>query len=99
MKSIAEIRARREALIAAADNQREALAVDFAALKGPARLVGKGLNAIDWLRQNPLVIGIAAAILVVARPRKLFSLATRGVVLWRGLQSLRQLLDKAGVRS
>jgi len=99
MKTIAEIRARRERLIAEAARQRRNVAARYVSLRGPASVVASGLNVIDWLRQHPLVIGAAVAAVVVVRPRRALSLAARGVFLWRALRTIRGFLAEVRVSS
>lgn len=97
MKTIAEIRARREQMVAEAARQRGAIALQYVSMEGPANVLGKGLDAVDWLRRNPLVLGVAAAVLIVMRPRRALRLASRGVLAWRSVSSIRNFLREAGV--
>jgi hypothetical protein len=99
MKTIAEIRARREPLVAQIARQRQDIAAGYSSLRGPASVVASGLNVVDWLRQHPLVVGAAAAVLVVARPRRALRLAGRGVLLWRSWQTIRSFLRETGAAS
>ena len=99
MKTIAEIRAQREPLVAQAARQRREIAAGYASLRGPASVVASGLNVIDWLRRHPLVVGAAAAVLVVARPRRALRLAGHGALLWRSLHAIRGFLKETGVAS
>ena len=97
MKTIAEIRSQREQMVAEAARQRDAIALNYVSLQGPANVIGKGLDAVDWLRQNPLVLGAAAAALIAIRPRRALRLAGRGVFVWRSVTSIRNFLRDAGV--
>jgi hypothetical protein len=99
MKSIAEIHASRARLVADAARQRRTLATNFSSLRGPANLLGHGLDAACWLRNNPLVVGVATAALVVLRPRGVLKLAGRGLFAWRAIQSVRQYFKAARVTS
>ena len=97
MKSVAEIRARRDGLVAKAARQRAALAVDGAALQEPAQWIARGLCVLDWLRQRPLLVGIAAVAVVVAKPRAVLKTVARGLVAWRAIRTLRGFLKEASV--
>ncbi|OGA05391.1 MAG: hypothetical protein A3H35_21790 [Betaproteobacteria bacterium RIFCSPLOWO2_02_FULL_62_17] len=99
MKTIAEIRALREPLVAESARQRDAIGLRYSSLQGPANAVALGLGALSWLRRHPLVVGVAAAVLVVARPRRALRLATRGLILWRLLRAIRDFLRQTGVAS
>jgi hypothetical protein len=96
MKSIAEIRLLRERLVADASRQRHAVAKNYSSLQGPANLLGRGIDMVHWLRRNPLVVGLATAVLVVMRPRGALKLAGRGLVAWRAIQTVRGLFKAIG---
>ena len=99
MKSIAEIRARREQLIADAARQRDEFSRNYSTLEGPARLVDRGIGLVGWLRKRPLVVGVVTAVLVVIRPRGALKLAGRGLFAWRALRTIRGFLKETGVTS
>ncbi len=101
MKTIAEIRALREQLVAEAARQRAGLAQKYSSLQGPANTVARGLGVVSWLRRHPLVVGAAAAVLVVVvvQPGRALRLAGRGVLLWRSLHAIRGFLKETGVAS
>ncbi len=99
MKTIAEIRALREQLVAEAARQRSTIALQFSSLQGPANAAARGLQVFGWLRQHPLLVGATAAVLVAVQPRRALRLAGRGVVLWRSLRMLRGWLREKGVAS
>lgn len=97
MKTIAEIRALREHLVAEAARQRGAIALEYSRLQGPANAAARGLGVVSWLRRHPLVVGAAAVVLVVVQPRRALRLAGRGVLLWRSLRMIRGFLRETGV--
>ena len=99
MKTIAEIRALRESLVAESARQRDAIALRYSSLQGPANAVALGLGALSWLRRHPLVVGAAAAVLVVARPRRALRLAGRGLLVWRSLRAIRGFLRQTDAAS
>ena len=96
MKTIAEIRALREPLVAETARQRDTIGRRYSSLQGPANAVALGLGALNWLRRHPLVVGVAAAALVVARPRRALRLAARGLLVWRSLRAIRGFLRQTG---
>ena len=99
MKTTAEIRALREALVAESARQRADIGLSFSSLRGPANTVALGLGAVGWLRRHPLVAGVAMAVLVAARPRRALRLAGRGLILWRSLRAIRGFLKDTGAAS
>lgn len=46
-------------------------------------------DGINWLKRHPAAVGGAVLAVVVARPRRAWRWARRGLVLWRGWRSLR----------
>ena len=56
-----------------------------------------GLAAGEWLRRHPLVVGAAATVAVLLRPRRMLRLAGRGLVLWRTLRSVQTFLRQLRV--
>ncbi|MFM9972675.1 MAG: YqjK-like family protein [Burkholderiales bacterium] len=97
MKTIAEIRARRQSLLAQAERQRIALSRQYASLQAPANLAARGIAGILWLKQHPLVIAVASALLVAVRPRQALKLVGRGLVAWRALRTIRGFLKASGI--
>jgi hypothetical protein len=99
MKSITEIRARRERLVADAARQRNVFSKNCSTLEGPASLLDRGIGLVGWLRKRPLVVGAVTAILVVIRPRGALKLAGRGLFAWRAMRTIRGFLKETGVAS
>ncbi|MSQ50712.1 MAG: hypothetical protein EXR28_02365 [Betaproteobacteria bacterium] len=101
MKSIAEIRARRERLLADAARQRDEIARNYrrneSTLQGAAGLVDRGIGFVGWLRKRPLVLGVVTAVLVAIRPRGALKLAGRGLIAWRALRAIKGFLKETGV--
>ena len=96
MKTIAEIRALREPLVAESARQRDAIGRTYSSLRGPANAVALGLGALSWLRRHRWAVGEAAAVLVVARRSRALRLAGRGVIVWRSLRAIRGFLRESG---
>lgn len=90
-----ELAARRGAICARIAAQRQALSYHSGGL---STLLEKGdlaLRGIDWMKQNPLAVGVAAAVLAILRPRRAFRWARRGFFLWQGWRNLRNRLLRA----
>ncbi|MCE1181387.1 MAG: YqjK-like family protein [Rhodocyclales bacterium] len=47
------------------------------------------LKGVDWLKQHPGAVGLAAAVLAVVRPRGAWRWAQRGFFAWRGWQAIK----------
>lgn len=62
---------------------------------GIARVCASGdtlLRGVDWLKQHPATVGAAVFATVLARPRRAWRWARRGIFLWRGWRSVRKYL-------
>jgi len=83
MSRLTDIVRKREYLAARAEEQRRAIGDAFAASRGPLSLADRGFAWANWARQHPVVIAVATAALVAARPRLGLRWAVRGLTLWR----------------
>lgn len=83
MSSLAELRLRRERLVARSAVQRVELARELSPLSGPVSLVERGLAGIDWLRRHPVAIALGVAAVVVIRPRRILGGVLEGAAAWR----------------
>ncbi|HQR53068.1 MAG TPA: YqjK family protein [Burkholderiales bacterium] len=95
-RSLREVLGRRASLVESAQSQREWLARDFQALRGPTRWVDKGMEGAHYLRQHPLVLVGAGVVVLVVLRRPLvrggwLRLIRRGFVLWRGFVTVRSV--------
>jgi hypothetical protein len=84
VSGLAEIRARRERLLARSAAQREELALLARAWRGPLEITGRGVAAVRYVREHPGALVLAAAVLVALSPKRAFRWARRAVLLWRG---------------
>ncbi|MDP2810248.1 MAG: YqjK-like family protein [Rhodocyclaceae bacterium] len=50
-------------------------------------------DGFHWLRRHPEAVFAGTVALLVARPRRLFRWARRGVIAWQAWQRLHRLLD------
>ncbi len=88
MNRLAELRMRREQLIARAAEQRAEFVRELRPLSGPIALAERGLAGIVWVRRHPLVLAIAVAAVVVITPRRILGGLRRGAMLLRIGQTL-----------
>jgi YqjK-like protein len=80
---LAELALRRERLVTRAAEQRAAIAESLAGCRRIVSVADHGLAWGQWARQHPVVIAIATAALVAARPRLGLRWVVRGLSLWR----------------
>lgn len=83
-----ELAARRGALRARIDAQRETLARQVLPLERALEHGDSVMRGVDWLKHHPLAVGVAVAAAVVARPGRAWRWAKRGLLVWRGWRAL-----------
>lgn len=91
-----ELATRHGALKARIDAQRLQLTRHAEPLEQALANGDKLVAGIEWLKQHPLAVGLGVTALVVAKPKRAWRWARRGVVVWRGWRSVKKLLAKAG---
>jgi hypothetical protein len=79
----AQIRARRERLIARSDLQREEFARDVTVWQPALGVIDRGLAGYAWLRAHPEVLIAAGAVLLVLRPRRTLRWSLRLYSVWQ----------------
>lgn len=94
--SLREVLGRRATLVESAQWQRQRLAQDFRALRGPTLWVDKGIEGAHYLREHPLVLVGAGVVVLVIFRRPLvrggwLRLVRRGFVIWRGIATIRSV--------
>lgn len=87
-----ELATRHGALKARIEEQRRTLARHSVPIEAALARGDTVLKGVDWLKHHPAAVGIAMFIAVVARPRRAWRWARRGLFLWRGLQAIRNSL-------
>ncbi|MDR2625326.1 MAG: YqjK-like family protein [Zoogloeaceae bacterium] len=90
-----ELREERGLLRARCAEQRRALTQHTFALEQVCMLADKVKAGRDWLKRHPLLVGGAAALLVLAKPTRLrwiWRLTRWSQSLWRGWRGLAGLL-------
>ena len=87
---------RRAALVRQAANQRMELTETYEALRMPLTVADKGLHAVRYLVQHPLLVAGAVALTAVARPRRWLFILENGWLVWRlALAAKRKLEGRA----
>jgi YqjK-like protein len=83
MNRLAEIVQKRERLAARAEEQRRTIAESLAGCQRVLSVADRGVAWARWARGHPVLIAVATAALVAARPRLGLRWAVRGLTLWR----------------
>jgi len=91
-----ELAIRHGALKARIDAQRLQLARHVVPLEKALAVGDRALEGVDWLKHHPAVVGAAVAAVVIARPKRAWRWARRGIFVWRGWQTLKNTLAKVG---
>lgn len=91
-----ELATRHGALKARIDAQRLQLARHVVPLERALAVGDRALEGVDWLKHHPAVVGAAVAAVVIARPKRAWRWARRGIFVWRGWQTLKNTLAKVG---
>jgi hypothetical protein len=82
----------RERLIARCEAQRTELSVLAEQFEGPLKIADRAVAGFDYLRRHPLLVGIAAGLVLVVQRRNWWSWLRRGYVLWRAYRALDRTL-------
>ena len=80
----AEIRARRELLLARSAVQRDALALLVERWRPPLELADQGIRVVRYAREHPGAVLLAVAALAALSPKRAFRWGRRAVLFWRG---------------
>lgn len=84
-----ELATRRGELTILIAAQREALGNNFRPVTTVLNVGDRAMDGVDWLKHHPALVAVAAAIVVIAKPRGVWRWAKRGFVLARGWKALR----------
>ncbi|MGE5472262.1 MAG: YqjK-like family protein [Bacteroidota bacterium] len=79
---------RHGALKARIDEQRRALGQHVVPLEAALARGDAVLRGVDWLKHHPAAVVAAVAAVVIARPKRAWRWAKRGLFLWRGWQAV-----------
>lgn len=96
-KSLAELERERGRLLERIAGQRSQLPTQLAPvaqwLQFGDKVVHTFQSAREFVRRNPWAIGVAGFLLVLRRPRSLGRWAKRGLLLWRGWRTARNVVQ------
>ena len=96
-RALTKLLVERERLLARSERQREAIAVAFGNLGGPAALIDRGIRFGRFLRSHPVAVAGLIAGMVVLRARSVLGMVARGISVWqlvRRVRALARLLDR-----
>jgi len=79
----AQLRARRERLIAKADLQRDEFAREVIVWQPALGVIDRGLAGYAWVRAHPEILVAAGAVLLVLRPRRTIRWSLRLYSAWQ----------------
>jgi hypothetical protein len=91
---LAEIRTRRELLLARSAVEREALALELERWRAPLGLADRGFRVVQYLGRHPGVLVLLVAALVALSPKRALRWAGAAVAVWRGYRSAAALLAR-----
>lgn len=89
-----ELATRHGALKAKIDAQRLQLARHSSPIELALATGDKALAGVDWLKHHPAAVALAVTALVVAKPKRAWRWAQRGIFVWRGWRALKNSLAK-----
>jgi hypothetical protein len=90
--NLIRIREQRARLIERSAGQRASITEDIAGLATPIAVVDRGLAAVQFVRERPLLLALAGAALVVLQPKRALGRIRTVVTLWQSWRMLRARL-------
>ena len=87
-----ELATRRGELTATIAMQRSALQSHMRPLLPVFGVADRAVDGAHWLRRHPWVVGVALAVVAIARPVRAWRWGKRAFFLWRGWKNLRTKL-------
>lgn len=87
-----EVATRHGALRARIAAQRKDLTQHIAPLEAALGGADKALAGVDWLKHHPAAVAVAVVVLVATSPKRAWRWTKRGIVVWRGWQTVRNML-------
>jgi len=81
---LAEVRARRELLLARSAVQRDTLALLVERWRAPLEVADRGVRVLRYAREHPGALLLAVAALAALSPKRAFRWARRALLVWRG---------------
>ena len=90
---IAQLAERRAALVHRVAMQRKEFTEAFAPLRVPLTIADKGLHALRYLAQHPVLMAGTVALAVVVRPKRWLFVLESGWMAWRMALAARRRLE------
>jgi hypothetical protein len=84
--------ARRAALVARIETQRNELNRTFGPVRVPLAALDRSMRGMRFLRDHPILVGVLSAGLMVIRPRGTGKWLRRGWMVWQLMQGFRSRL-------
>jgi hypothetical protein len=94
-----ELAERRSRLIERARTQREQLARGLAGTDTAAALLARAFRVVEGIRQQPLIVAAAVALLFALRPRRALGWLMKGWSAWRLYRGARRLWQRLAAGS
>jgi hypothetical protein len=95
MSALDDILARRARLVAEADAQRTALAVELRACASVLKVADRGIAWAGWLRARPYLVVALVTAVAVLRPKLAFAWSARVLTLYRAGRFLYEAVKPA----
>jgi len=93
-KRLDEIRRRREHLVARSEIQRSEMAYLAQSVEKPLRLLDRGMGIVNIFREHPVLMALAASLLVATPRHRLLLWIGRALTGWELYQVVREQLQK-----
>lgn len=78
--------------------QREELSRAFAPLRAPLTLADKGLHALRYIAQHPVILAGALALAVAVKPKRWLFVLENGWLAWRIATAAKRRLDHSATQ-
>ncbi len=93
-RRLAEIRARRELLLARSAVQRDALALLVERARAPIELADRGFRIVQYAREHAGAVLLAVAVFAALSPKRALRWAGAAMAIWRGYRSARGVIGR-----
>lgn len=92
-----DVARRKERLIARAEQQRAAIAVNGLVWQKPFEAADQVISFARFLKEHPLILGVGVAVAAIIGRVNLLRWGGRGLIAWRAWRSVNAWARKAGV--
>jgi hypothetical protein len=94
-----QLAARRAELMNRASAQREELSQAFEHLRAPLTLADKGMSALRFIAQHPLILAGALALAVAVKPKRWLFVLENGWLAWRIAKAAKRRLESPATQN